>query len=63
MPSFDGGDDLVRIFGPSEGPGVEICLDEEAFDGCLKLDDGSEHAAFEPPLGELGEEAFDGIEP
>jgi hypothetical protein len=29
----------------------------------LEFRDGSEHATFEAPVGELGEEAFDGVEP
>src|SRR6267142_2755476 len=32
-------------------------------DGVLEIVDGSEHAAFEAAISELGEEAFDGIEP
>jgi hypothetical protein len=35
---------------------------DEAVDGVLKVGDGSKHAAFEAPICELGEEAFDGIE-
>lgn len=38
-------------------------LIDEAVDGGVELDDGVEHAAPEAPLGELGEEAFDGIQP
>ena len=63
VPSFDGGDDFIRVLGPSKGSRVGVGLGEEAIDGGLQLDDGSEHAAFEPPLGELREEAFDGVEP
>ena len=40
---------------------VSVGFGEEALDGCLKFDDGSEHAAFE--LLQLGEIAFDGVEP
>ena len=41
--------------------GVGLC--DEAVDGDLKFGDGSEHATFEAPVGELGEEAFGGIKP
>ena len=40
-----------------------VGLGEEAVDGGLQIDDGSEDAALEAALGELGEEALDGIEP
>ena len=40
-----------------------IVLFEEAVDRGLQVDDGAKHAAFQPPLGEDGEEAFDGVEP
>jgi hypothetical protein len=63
MPSSDGGDDFVWIGGPGEGPGSVVSLGEEAVDGGLEVDDRSEDAAFEPALGEVGEEAFDGVEP
>jgi hypothetical protein len=46
-----------------EGAGIGVGLGEEAVDGCLKLDDGSEYPPLETSLGQLGEEAFDGIEP
>jgi len=32
-------------------------------DGGLKVDDRSEDAALQPTLCELGEKAFDGVEP
>ena len=40
-----------------------VVLVEEAVDGGLKVDDGSEDAALETPLGQDGEEALDGVEP
>ena len=49
--------------GPHEGFGVGVGLGDEAVDGVFKVGDGSKHAAFEAPICELGEEAFDGIEP
>ena len=63
MPALDGGDDFVGIGGPDEGLGVVVVLGEEAVDGGLQVDDGVEDAALEAPLGELGEEALDGVEP
>ena len=40
---------------------------DEAIDGCLQVDDGYEDASLQSalgePLGELGEEAFDSVEP
>ncbi len=63
VPSSDGGDDFVRILGPAEGAGVLVDLCEEAIDGGLQRDDGVEDAAFEAPLAQLGEQAFDRVEP
>jgi len=63
VPSADGGDDLVRVFGPAEGLWVLIGLFDEAVDGGLEGDDGVEHAPFEPAIGQLGEEALDGVDP
>ena len=37
------------------------CAREEAVDGGLQIDDGSEHAVLETSPGEFGEEAFDGV--
>src|SRR6201999_96088 len=55
--------DFVWVLGPSEGFRVIVGFDEKAVDRRLKLDDGSEHAAFEAPLGQFGKEAFDRVEP
>ena len=63
MPSPDGCDDFVRVGFPDEGFWLLIVLFEEAVDRGLQVDDGAKHAAFQPPLGEDGEEAFDGVEP
>ena len=46
-----------------KGFGSVVVLGEEAVDGGLEVDDRSEDAALEPSLGQLGEEAFDGVEP
>ena len=63
MPSPDGGDDLVWVLGPAEGSRVGVGFGDEAIDGGLQLDDGAEHAAFQSSRGQLGKEAFDGVEP
>ncbi len=63
MPPFNGGDDFVGICGPCEGLGLLVMFGEEAVDGGLEINDRMEHAALQPPFGELGEEAFDGVEP
>jgi hypothetical protein len=59
----DGGDDLIWIGGPSEGPWIVVGLGEKAVDGGLEVDDRLEHAAFEPSFGKLGEEALGGVQP
>ena len=63
VPTAHRDDDLVGIGGPDEWPGLPVGLGDEAVDGRLKVDDRGEHAAFQPALGELGEEALDGIQP
>ena len=63
MPAFDGGDDFVWVCGPCEGLWRLVCLGEEAVDGSLEIDDGSENAAFQTSLEQLGEVALDGVEP
>ena len=63
MPSSDGGDDSVRVGSPCEGFWFCVGFGEEAVDGGLEVDDGSKDAAFQATPGQLGEEAFDRIEP
>ena len=63
MPAPDGGDDFVGVGGPCEGLGVGIMLVEEAVDCGLEIDDGSEDAPLESPLGQFCEEPFDGVQP
>ena len=63
VPSSDGGDDFVGVFGPGEGLWRLIVFRQVAVDGGLEVDDALEDAALEPTLGENGEKAFDGIEP
>ena len=47
----------------TKGLGLSVCLGDEAVDGDLEINDGSEDAALEASARELGEEAFDRIEP
>ena len=63
VPSADSGDDLVRVLGPAERLRVLICLFDEAVDGGLEGDDEVEHATLQSAVGQLGEEAFDGVDP
>ena len=63
MPAPDGGDDVVWICFPDERAWFLVMLVDEAVDGGLQVDDGVEDAVFQAPSGELGEEAFDGVEP
>jgi hypothetical protein len=63
VPSSDGGDDFVRVLGPSEGSWISVGFGEEALDGGLQFNDGSEDATFESSLRQLDEITFDGIEP
>ena len=63
LPAFDSGEDLLGIGGPNEWLGVVVGVGEEAVYGGLQFWEGSKHAPLEAPSRELGEEAFDGIEP
>jgi hypothetical protein len=63
VPSFDGSNDLIWVGGPGEGFGVFVGFGDEAIDGGLEINEGVEDAALEPPSGEFGEEALDGVEP
>jgi hypothetical protein len=62
-PAFDGGDDLVWVGFPDERLWGLVILFDEAVECRLEIDEGVEDAVFEPSAGELGEEAFDGIQP
>jgi hypothetical protein len=46
-----------------EGFAVSVVVVEDAVDGGLKVDDGSEGAALQPLLAQRGEEALNGVEP
>jgi hypothetical protein len=59
LPPFDSGEDTFWVGGPHEGFGIGICLCDKAVNRDLQINDRSEHAAFEAPTRELGEEAFD----
>ena len=63
MPALDGRDDPVGVGGPDEGLGIGVLLGDEAVDGGLEVDQRMERASFEAPAAELGEEAFDRVEP
>ena len=63
VPTFDGSDDFVGVGGPCERFGLPIVFGEEAVDGGLQIDDGAEDAALQAAAGQLGEVAFDGVEP
>ncbi len=59
----DGGDDAVWVCGPDERFGIGVLFGYEAVDGGLEVDERMECAALEAAVGELGEEALDGVEP
>jgi hypothetical protein len=40
---------------------VRLIPSDPTLDGGLKVDDGSEDAALQPPLAQRGEEALDGL--
>ena len=63
VPAPDSSDNLIRIGFPDEGLRLLIVLLDEAIDGGLEIDDGSKDTSLQSALCELGEEAFDGIEP
>jgi len=63
VPTFNGGDNLVWIGGPCEWFRALVSFGDEAINGGLKIDEGMEDAPVEPPLGEVGEEALDGVGP
>ena len=62
-PALHGSNDAVGVSGPDEGLGIGIGLGEEAVDGGLEFDDGSEYAALQPAPGQSREQRLDRIEP
>src|ERR1700722_20967750 len=63
MPSAYGGDDFIRVGGPDERFWSRIVLFQEAVDRSLQIEDRMEHATFQSPFGERGEEPLHGVEP
>jgi hypothetical protein len=63
FPAVDDGEDAVGIGGPDEGLWRGVMLGDVAVDGGLKIDDGAERPAPEPPLRECGKEGLDRVEP
>ncbi len=63
MPSFGGSDDFLWIGAPNERSGALVVLLDEVLDGGLQGHHGMADAALELAAGQLGEEAFDGIQP
>jgi hypothetical protein len=63
VPAPDSADNFVGIGSPCKGFGFGVVLDDEAIDGCLQIDDRDKDGALLSLLGELGEEAFDSVEP
>ena len=53
VPASDCSDDLVRVSDSLEGFAVSIVVVEEAVDGGLKVDDGSEAATFQAPFAQV----------
>jgi hypothetical protein len=60
VPTSDGSDDCGS---PGEGLRIIVGLPQKVVDGGLKIDNRSEHAAFEAAIAEFCKEALDGIEP
>jgi hypothetical protein len=63
VPARGSGDDFFGVGFPDERLGLKVVVGEEAVDGGLEIDDALEDPSFEPPLGEDGEEALDGVQP
>ena len=61
MPSAYGGDNFIRVGSPDEGFWLHIVLFQEAVDRSLQIEDRTEHASFQSPFGERGEEPLDGV--
>jgi len=63
MPLVGGVDASVWFGAPDEKVGPMVVLLDEVVDGGLQGDHGMEGAALELSAAQLGEEAFDGVEP
>ena len=62
-PPIDGSDNFVGIGGPDKRLWFVVRLSKKPIDGGLEIDDGAEDAALEAAAGQLGEVAFDRVEP
>jgi hypothetical protein len=63
VPMLAGGDDLIGVGGPDEGP-VVVDLGEKALDGGLEIDEPAKHAALQPaPVSLAKKPSMAGIEP
>ena len=62
MPAFDAAMIVSGSAVHAKAFGIR-CLCEEAVDSGLEIDDGSEDATFQAPLGLLGEVTLHGVEP
>ena len=61
--SFDGSQDVVGGFGPSEGFRVGVAGVDVALDGGFELSRRAMGAALDPLLGQQREEALDLVDP
>lgn len=62
-PSVSGCDDRLWVGSPDEWLGCFVVFVDEAVDGGLEIDDGSEDAVLQPTAHQDGKEAFDGVQP
>src|ERR1700719_5366591 len=63
LPPFDSSEDAFGVSGPDEGFGIGVGFFDEPVDCSLKVGNRPEHSTLEAPSREVGEEAFDGVEP
>ena len=61
--SSDVGQDLVRRFGPNEGPGIFVVHVDVLADGGFQLFHASQHATSNALVGDGGEPAFHQVNP
>ncbi len=54
---------MIRIGRPGEGLRTGVGLGNIPVDGGLKINHRVEHPSLEPLAGQLGEEAFNSVEP
>jgi len=63
VPSSDGSDNCVLVLGPAEGARVVVGLSDGSVDRSVERHERMKHASLEALLGQLGEEALDGVQP